>query len=184
MCEYRDNLTEYGVLQPTKEDRKIIRRKEWSDDDENSEIRSKKKMNKVGVTKNEINESKSLQLLKELKTFKRAPIEIDYGTSSDEENYSKMSKNDLSVKNDLLKFENESLKKENAALRVTLHSLENLPKMKDMTETVLSNLEKINENVHLFLGKNLLETAPSTSKLNPTTNYKVSFPSHKVTYFS
>ncbi|XP_067204815.1 BEN domain-containing protein 6-like [Linepithema humile] len=172
MCEYRDNLTEYGVLQPTKEARKIIRRKEWSDDDENSEIRSKKKMNKVGVTKNEINESKSLQLLKELKTFKRAPIEIDYGTSSDEENYSKMSKNDLSVKNDLLKFENESLKKENAALRVTLHSLENLPKMKDMTETVLSNLEKINENVHLFLGKNLLETAPSTSKLNPTTNYK------------
>lgn len=44
MCEYRDNLTEYGVLQPTKEDQKIIRRKEWSDDDENSEIRSKKKM--------------------------------------------------------------------------------------------------------------------------------------------
>lgn len=49
MCEFRENLTMYGVLCPSKEDRKKIKKKEMSPArDEEIELEMPSKKKKVG----------------------------------------------------------------------------------------------------------------------------------------
>lgn len=42
MCQQRDKLETYGVLEPTKEQRKSMCKKQWSDDEESEDSQKKK----------------------------------------------------------------------------------------------------------------------------------------------
>lgn len=51
MCQQRDNLETYGVLEATKEQRKSVCRKQWSNDEESEDDQRKKVVTSYTVTK-------------------------------------------------------------------------------------------------------------------------------------
>lgn len=42
MCQQRDNLETYGVLEATKKERKLMCKKQWSDNEESEDSQKKK----------------------------------------------------------------------------------------------------------------------------------------------
>ncbi|XP_036147527.1 uncharacterized protein LOC118647214 isoform X2 [Monomorium pharaonis] len=157
MCEQRDNLETYGVLEPTKGQRKSMCKKQWSDDEkENSQ--NKKKYKKSGI-KRGTTETKSSKLWTEVKIMKN----IDCGQSSDDDSSSKMSQH-LIQENDTLKKENDDLKKENMALRISLSCIENLPRINNLVENILLKTEKLNDKV------DFTDFKKSKNEINTTNN--------------
>ncbi|XP_029157940.1 uncharacterized protein LOC114944929 isoform X2 [Nylanderia fulva] len=152
MCQQRDNLEIYGILEATKEERKSMCKKQWSDDEEPEDSQRKKK-----YKKKEMNiETKSSKLWKELKTRK---TQIESEQSSDDDSSSKMSQHFIQ-ENKTLKKENNDLKNENVALRISLACIENLPKINNLVETILLKTEKIHDKIDLITdsnGNNLME---------------------------
>lgn len=168
MCQQRDNLEIYGVLEATKEQRKSRCKKIWSDDEESEDESQKKKKSKKNDIKGMNAKSKSSELWKELKTMKNS-FAVNSEQSSDDDSSSKMSQH-LIQENNTLKKENNDLKNENMALRVSLACIENLPKINNLVENIILKTEKIHGTFDLITDSKKIENEATNDIIEITSN--------------
>ncbi|XP_039302139.1 uncharacterized protein LOC105206644 isoform X2 [Solenopsis invicta] len=150
MCEIRDNLEKYGIIELDKHDRKQFTRKQTTDIDK-SKVKETKKSAVSKQKKCTLNVKKGKNLLKQYKHNKQKYSSqseyVDDDNECNEENdkspVHKQSKSQLADTIIVLQEENRRLRRDNERLRRLRSVNEDLPKMDKMMKDLMTNLESV-----------------------------------------
>ncbi|CAL1671907.1 unnamed protein product [Lasius platythorax] len=150
MCKLRINLEKYGVVNPTKKDRKIIKKKNISDlSDCDSNIKTTKTKQISQKKAKHSSYTKEKHLLDDYKHQREGLFTISSEESSLDERNNNISQNELVTQISSLKIENKRLKADNERLR-TLRAVTEDTYEKDRLDKILKEGEKTKQSTPMI----------------------------------
>ncbi|XP_039308608.1 uncharacterized protein LOC105204312 isoform X3 [Solenopsis invicta] len=141
MCNIRENCIKYGIPNPSKEERKLIKKKVTDDSSDEEDIVKNKASTSKDANKESIMYNRRKEILKRCQETKKTNTILD-------DSGEKLSERDLLKELSFLREKNKKLEEDNRRLRALRAVNENLSNIQDMSKRVKKDLQEMKDMLH------------------------------------